>query len=244
MKKRLDEILVERKLAEDKKHAMALIMSGVVFADGRKSVSIAEKFGEAVGIEITKRCHYVSRGGLKLEGVIGFFGIDVSGKVCLDVGASTGGFTDCLLKSGAARVYALDVGRNLLDDTLRKNPKIIPIENVNFRHFEKIGRGFIKEKIDVITVDVSFISLKIILPVISGFFENGVKVLALVKPQFELGAEKLRKGVVSDKSATIDVLNDLVSFAKETSFEHKGSCESTIKGAKGNIEHFIYLIKR
>lgn len=243
MKKRLDEILVERNIASDLKHALAVIMSGAVRVGGQPAISPGRKYESDADIEIKKGCPFVSRGGLKLDDALTHFGIDVGGRTCLDVGASTGGFTDCLISRGAKKVYALDVGKNLLHEKLRENPKVVSIENVNFRYFDKIHREYISEDIDFAAVDVSFISLKKIAGVLYNILKEGAVVLALVKPQFELKPDKLVKGISKDAALSERAVADLSDFFAAEGFKVIGIHKSSIRGRKGNAEYFIYLIR-
>jgi 23S rRNA (cytidine1920-2'-O)/16S rRNA (cytidine1409-2'-O)-methyltransferase len=182
---------------------------------------------------------FASRGGEKLSGAMDDFGIEASGRVALDVGASTGGFTDCLLRRGASRVYAVDVGERLLDDRLRRDPRVVCIEGVNFRHARE---GLLPENVSLATVDVSFISLRHILPVLPRFLAPGADVLPLVKPQFEVGRGKVGKGgVVRDEASRLEAVRELARFAEEAGYAVMGESESRIPGPKGNREVFLHL---
>ncbi len=236
---RLDTELVARGLAPSRQKAQALILAGQVIVDGRKAGKAGEPVKEGAGIEVVEGLPYVSRGGLKLKAALDNFNVSISGLVCADIGASTGGFTDCLLKEGATKVYAVDVGYGLIDQRLRTDPRVSVIERVNFRH---AGAGFFGELVDFASVDVSFISLKLILPPISLNLRPGGQVIALVKPQFEVGRESVGKGgIVKDEGAREGAVREIRGFAENTGFEAVGRMESPIKGAKGNIEYLLYL---
>lgn len=190
--------------------------------------------------------NYVSRGGYKLEGVLLNKTVDVKDKICFDIGSSTGGFVDCLLKFGAKKVYCCDVGKNLFDFKLRQDNRIIIFEEINFRYFIELGyKDFIKEKIDIFTVDVSFISLKKILPTIIKVNKeyNNWDVIALVKPQFECSAKVLKKGIVTDKKNRILAVDHISTFAQKLGFKEIFRIESPLSGQKGNIEYFLGLKK-
>lgn len=241
IKKRLDVVLVERGVFDSRSKAQSAVMAGEVLVDGK----IADKAGISVredcGIEIRRKgMEYVSRGGKKLEGALKTLGIDVSGITALDVGASTGGFTDCLLTHGAKRVFALDVGYGLLDEKLRKDSRVTVIERVNIRY---VDEDLFDERLDMAVVDVAFISLKHVLPVLKKLKVK--KVVALVKPQFEAGRAEVKKGgVVRDAKVQERTVKDIAAFAEELGFEVKGVCESPLKGPKGNREFFLFLIYR
>ncbi|MCB4790516.1 MAG: TlyA family RNA methyltransferase [Elusimicrobia bacterium] len=239
-KTRLDGLLVERSLATDTKKAQALIMAGLVNVDGKT----ASKAGTFVSIEsdisILKKNPYVSRGGLKLEHALKHFKLDLADKVCLDIGASTGGFTDCMLQHGAKKVYAVDVGYNQLDHTLRKNPKVANIEGVNFRYFT--GKN-LKEAPEFVTIDVSFISLDKIIPVLINIVSAGTKILVMVKPQFEASAKEVIKGVVRDENIRLKAIEKIKALAIRLNLMIVGGIDSAVKGPKGNIEHFLLLEK-
>ena len=241
MKKRirLDMLLVERGFAESVLGALPLIMAGKVLVDGR----VADKAGAEVSreseVSIKTDAPFVGRGGLKLEGALRDFDVMVRGLIAMDVGSSTGGFTDCLLKNGASRVYAVDVGKGIIDDSLRRDPRVCLLEGRNIRHLEAEDVG---EKIDIATVDVSFISLKKVIPKLKEFLKPFGMVLALIKPQFEAGKENVGKGgVVRDPSVHQAVVEDIKSFSKRAGFKVLGVSPSKITGAKGNAEFWIYL---
>ena len=241
IKKRLDVLLVERGLADTRTKAQAVIMSGLVYVAGQKADKPGMSFEENVEIEVRgATCPYVSRGGLKLEKALRDFGVDPTGFVCSDSGASTGGFTDCLLQQGAKKVFAIDVGYGQLDWKIRSDPRVVVMERTNVRYVtpEQLG-----EPLDLSVVDVSFISLRIVLPVIKTFLkENAGQVLCLIKPQFEAGKEKVgKKGVVRDPAVHKEVLDDFVSLTKEIGFKICGLTFSPVKGPEGNIEFLAHL---
>ena len=241
-KTRLDVLLVERGLQESRHKAQATIMSGLVFADGRR----VDKPGAAVSndaeIEIRGNAlQYVSRGGLKLEKAMASFPIALAGAVCGDIGASTGGFTDCMLQNGAAKVYAVDVGYGQLAWKLRSDERVVCLERTNARY---LSREQIPEELDFASVDVSFISLKLILPPLCALMRAGGHAAALIKPQFEAGREKVgKKGVVRDPAVHREVLEQFLEHARESGFAVLGLTYSPIRGPEGNIEYLGYLEK-
>ena len=241
IKKRLDVLLVERGYAETRTKAQAIIMSGLVYVTGQKADKPGISYEETVEIEVRSgACPYVSRGGLKLEKALRDFGVDPTGYVCSDSGASTGGFTDCLLQQGAKKVFAIDVGYGQLDWKIRSDPRVVVMERTNVRYVtpEQLG-----EPLDLSVVDVSFISLRIVLPVIKTFLkENAGQVLCLIKPQFEAGKDKVgKKGVVRDPAVHKEVLDDFVALTKEIDFKILGLTFSPVKGPEGNIEFLAHL---
>jgi len=238
-KSRIDKLLTDRKLAPSREKAQALIMAGVVFAKSQRVDKASEAFAEDVPIEIKGEDHpFVSRGGVKLQGALDHFHVEVKDKVCLDVGASTGGFTDCLLKGGAKKVYAVDVGYGQFHYKLRQDPRVLLFEKVNFRHFE---RGQVPEAIDLAVIDVSFISLTKILPLLPPFLRKAAEVLALVKPQFELGPGEAKKGVVRSMALQKKAVIKIDAVAKSIGFEVLGEVKAAILGPKGNQEWFLWL---
>ena len=240
IKKRLDVLLTERGLAENRTKAQAIIMSGLVYVQGQKADKPGVSYEESVDIEVRSGgCPYVSRGGLKLEKALRDFGVDPTGFVCSDSGASTGGFTDCLLQQGAKKVFAIDVGYGQLDWKIRSDPRVVVMERTNVRYVtpEQLG-----EPLDLSVVDVSFISLKIVLPVIKTFLKPTGQVLCLIKPQFEAGKDKVgKKGVVRDPDTHKEVLDDFVALAKELDMTILGLTFSPVKGPEGNIEFLGHL---
>ena len=242
MKERLDVLLVNMGLAPSREKAKALIMAGEVFVDGNREDKAGASFNpEGLNIEVrSKQLKYVSRGGFKLEKAMEVWGIDLSGKVCMDIGSSTGGFTDCMLQNGAVRVYSVDVGRGQLDWKLRNDERVV--EQTNFRFLTPAD---IPEKIDFASVDVSFISLdKILIPARNLLSEHG-RIVALIKPQFEAGKGKVGKnGVVRELSVHEEVIERAVSFADFVGFKILGIDFSPIKGPEGNIEYLMSLEKK
>lgn len=244
MKERLDVLLVNKGLAPSREKAKALIMAGEVFVDGNREDKAGASFNpEGINIEVrSKQLKYVSRGGFKLEKAMDVWGIDLSGKVCMDIGSSTGGFTDCMLQNGAVKVYSVDVGRGQLDWKLRNDERVVVMEQTNFRFLTPAD---IPEKIDFASVDVSFISLdKILIPARNLLSDHG-RIVALIKPQFEAGKGKVGKnGVVRDISVHEEVIERAVSFADFVGFKILGIDFSPIKGPEGNIEYLMSLEKR
>ena len=242
MKERLDVLLVKRNLAVSREKAKAVIMAGEVYVDGQKEDKAGSMFQDSVHIEVRgNTLPYVSRGGLKLEKAMTHFGVSLEGKVCLDVGASTGGFTDCMLQNGAKRVYAVDVGHGQLDWKLRNDPRVVCMEKTNIRYVVPDDIG---EQADFSSIDVSFISLtKVMLPVRELLGDRG-EIVCLIKPQFEAGREKVgKKGVVRDPAVHLEVIDKVIDYAKSISFEILNLEFSPIKGPEGNIEYLLYLRK-
>jgi 23S rRNA (cytidine1920-2'-O)/16S rRNA (cytidine1409-2'-O)-methyltransferase len=239
-KKRLDVLLTEQGYADTRSKAQAIIMSGMVYVNGQKADKPGISYEETVELEVRgQTCPYVSRGGLKLEKALRDFGVDPTGFVCSDSGASTGGFTDCLLQQGAAKVFAIDVGYGQLDWKIRSDPRVVVMERTNIRYVtpEQLG-----EPLDLSVVDVSFISLKIVLPAIKQLLKSTGQVLCLIKPQFEAGREKVgKKGVVRDPEVHQEVLDEFVSLAHELQFTILGLTFSPVKGPEGNIEFLGHL---
>lgn len=240
IKKRLDVLLVERGQADSRTKAQAVIMAGQVYVDGQKADKPGVSYEETVAIEVRgESCPYVSRGGLKLEKALRDFGVKPEGFVCSDSGASTGGFTDCLLQQGAAKVFAIDVGYGQLDWKIRSDPRVVVMERTNIRYVTPEDLG---EPLDLSVVDVSFISLKIVLPAIKALLKPEGQVLCLIKPQFEAGREKVgKKGVVREPETHKEVLDQFVSLAKELGFAILGLTFSPVKGPEGNIEFLGHL---
>ena len=240
IKKRLDVLLVEQGYADSRTKAQAIIMSGQVYVDGQKADKSGVSYEESISIEVRSgNCPYVSRGGLKLEKALRDFGVKPEGYVCSDSGASTGGFTDCLLQQGASKVFAIDVGYGQLDWKIRSDPRVVVMERTNVRYVtpEQLG-----EPLDLSVVDVSFISLKIVLPVIKTFLKPAGQVLCLIKPQFEAGKEKVgKKGVIRDAKIHKEVLDNFVANVTEIGFTILGMTFSPVKGPEGNIEFLAHL---
>ena len=240
VKKRLDVLLVERMYADTRSKAQAIIMSGQVYVNGQKADKAGVSYEETVDIEVRGAvCPYVSRGGLKLEKALRDFGVKPEGYVCSDSGASTGGFTDCLLQQGAKKVFAIDVGYGQLDWKIRSDPRVVVMERTNIRYVTPDQLG---EALDLSVIDVSFISLKIVLPAIKELLKPDGQVLCLIKPQFEAGKEKVgKKGVVRDKAVHQEVLDNFVALADELNFTILGLTFSPVKGPEGNIEFLGHL---
>lgn len=241
-KMRLDLLLVERGLEESRQRAQAVIMSGVVYVDGRKADKPGMAVPAAAAVEVRgDKLPYVSRGGLKLEKAMKAFPIHLEGIVCADIGASTGGFTDCMLQNGAAKVYAVDVGRGQLAWKLRSDPRVVCLERTNARY---LSREQVPEELAFASVDVSFISLKLILPPLAALLAEGGQVVSLVKPQFEAGREKVgKKGVVRDPAVHLEVLERYLDHAGEAGLTVRGLTYSPIRGPEGNIEYLGFLQK-
>lgn len=242
MKERLDVMLVKRGLAESREKAKAIIMSGIVYVDGQKEDKAGTNFDEKCKIEVKgNTLPYVSRGGLKLEKAMKCFGVDVKDKICMDVGASTGGFTDCMLQNGAVKVYSVDVGHGQLAWKLRQDERVVCMEKTNIRYVESKD---IDDKIQFSSIDVSFISLtKVLLPVKNLLSDDG-QIVCLIKPQFEAGREKVgKKGVVRDKKVHLEVIDMVIDYALSIGFEVLNLEYSPIKGPEGNIEYLLYLQK-
>ncbi len=241
IKKRLDVLLTERMYAESRSKAQAIIMAGQVYVDGQKADKPGISYEESVEIEVRgDTCPYVSRGGLKLEKALRDFGVKPEGYVCSDSGASTGGFTDCLLQQGASKVFAIDVGYGQLDWKIRSDTRVVVMERTNIRYVTPEDLG---EPLDLSVIDVSFISLRIVLPAIKQLLKpNQGQVLCLIKPQFEAGKEKVgKKGVVRDPEIHKEVLDQFVSLANELNFRILGLTFSPVKGPEGNIEFLAHL---
>lgn len=239
MKIRLDQLILKKGITETREKARALIIEGKVLVNGNK----VEKPGSMVdeNSEVTlcgETLPYVSRGGLKLEHAIKHFSIDINDKVAIDVGASTGGFTDCLIQHGAKRVYAVDVGYGQLAWKLRTDKRVVAIERTNIRYME---RERIPEPVDIATVDVSFISLKLVIPKVLEFLKPSGEIVALIKPQFEVGKGEIEKGgIVKSEEKRAKAVEDIKNFFESLSLKVIGVVESPIKGQKGNIEYLIY----
>jgi 23S rRNA (cytidine1920-2'-O)/16S rRNA (cytidine1409-2'-O)-methyltransferase len=240
-KKRLDVLLFEKGFAETRTKAQAFIMGGSVFVNNQVKYSPGTLVGKEDSVEVKNTNPYVSRGGLKLKSALETFAIDVEGYICLDIGASTGGFTDCMLQKGAIKVYAVDVGAGQLHYKLRQDKRVVNIENVNFRYFNDF---FLKDSIDFAAIDVSFISLDKILPVAYRSISEDGFVLAMIKPQFELEALEIKKGVVRDEKLRQKAINKIKKVALGLDFKIVSEADSCLKGPRGNLEHFVLLSKR
>lgn len=241
-KERLDILLVQKGLAASREKAKAIIMSGIVYVDGEKEDKAGTTFPENAVIEVKgSTLKYVSRGGLKLEKAMANFDIELDGKVCMDVGSSTGGFTDCMLQNGAVKVFSVDVGHGQLDWKLRNDERVICMEKTNIRYVKPTD---IDEELDFASIDVSFISLtKVLLPVKELLKEDGC-IVCLIKPQFEAGREKVgKKGVVRDKKVHFEVIDMVINYADSIELHPLMLDFSPVKGPEGNIEYLLYLTK-
>ncbi|MDQ6967888.1 MAG: TlyA family RNA methyltransferase [Mariprofundaceae bacterium] len=241
-KLRLDHFIFEQGLADSVSQAQRLVMAGLVYVNGQKSDKAGRKVLSNIELEVRETLRYVSRGGLKLEGALGFFPFDVKGAVCLDVGASTGGFTDCLLQNGAVKVYAVDVGHGQLHYKMQQDERVINLEKT---HVRLLTPEIIPESVDVLVMDTSFISLERVLPPSWPFLKVGGWCVALIKPQFEVDAKHLKKGVVRDDEIRQQAIDKIVTFAQAElpGVEVVGVTESPIHGPKGNVE-FLLGLKR
>jgi 23S rRNA (cytidine1920-2'-O)/16S rRNA (cytidine1409-2'-O)-methyltransferase len=240
MKVRLDKLLLGKNLAPSRQKAQALIAAGQVLVNNRlidKSGTLVE---DSATIEVRGSCPYVSRGGYKLEAGIEFFKINPGGFICLDIGASTGGFTDCLLQNGAAKVYAVDVGYGQLAWKLRQDPRVVVMERTNARY---LTTDNFADLIDFAVIDASFISLKLLIPPLLPLFRNRISILALIKPQFEVGRGKVGKGgVVQDPALHQEVIAEIITYSKTLGLQSRGVTPSPILGPKGNKEFLIHLV--
>ncbi len=240
MKERLDVLLVKRGFFASREKAKAMIMAGQVYVAGQKEDKAGTMFEETAPIEVRgEKLRYVSRGGLKLEKAMQTWPIRLEGRTCMDVGASTGGFTDCMLQNGAVKVYAVDVGRGQLDWSLRNDPRVVCMEKTNIRYLtpDRIG-----ERPSFISIDVSFISLTMVLPPVRELLAEGGQVVCLIKPQFEAGRDKVgKKGVVRDPAVHLEVIRKVMDFAGSMGFRPEGLTWSPVKGPEGNIEYLLWL---
>jgi 23S rRNA (cytidine1920-2'-O)/16S rRNA (cytidine1409-2'-O)-methyltransferase len=248
-KKRLDQTLVEMGLAETRSLAQRLVMAGQVRINGQPAVKPSQNVPDGAEVTLDSGPRFVSRGGEKLAAAMDAFPVNVQGLVCADVGASTGGFTDCLLQNGAAKVYAIDVGHGILAWKLRNDPRVVVMEKTNARHVEKLD-----EPVSLVVMDASFISLKILLPVVRQWFPSpsgrgvrgeggGGEVIALIKPQFEAGRKEVSKGkgVIRDPEIHRRVVREILNFAQEEGYSVKGLVRSPVLGPKGNVEFLVWL---
>lgn len=242
-KTRLDVLLTERGLCESRQKAQAAIMAGLVTVNGMKVTKAGAAIADEDVLEVKgPAIPYVSRGGLKLEKAMKLWSIDLSGKVCADIGASTGGFSDCMLQCGAAKVYAVDTGYGKLDWKIRTDPRVIALERTNARY---LTHEQVPDELDFASVDVSFISLRLILPALRSVLKDGGEAVCLVKPQFEAGRENVgKKGVVRDPAVHLQVLEQFLIHARENGFSVKDITFSPIKGPEGNIEYLGYITTR
>jgi 23S rRNA (cytidine1920-2'-O)/16S rRNA (cytidine1409-2'-O)-methyltransferase len=241
-KERLDVLLHERGLFASREKAKAAVMAGVVLVNGERAPKAGMPVAEDAEFTlVAPACPYVSRGGLKLEAALAGFGIDPAGAVAADIGASTGGFTDCMLQKGAKRVYAIDVGYGQLDWKLRNDARVVNMERVNIRLMDE---GAVPEKADLVTIDVAFISLKLVFPVAAALMAGAGRMICLVKPQFEAGRAQVGKnGVVRDEGVRAEVLRNVTAYALANGLSARGVIPSPIKGAKGNTEFLMLLEK-
>lgn len=241
-KERLDILLVEKGICESREKAKTNIMAGLIFVDGQR----VDKAGEKVKIDSEiifkgEKLKYVSRGGLKLEKAMNTFGIDLTNKVCMDIGASTGGFTDCMLQNNASKVFAVDVGYGQFAWKLRTDERVVCMEKTNIRY---VTPEDINISLDFASIDVSFISLRTIMPAVKELLGEKGEVVALIKPQFEAGRDKVgKKGVVRDKEVHLEVINTIINFLMENDFNVLGLSYSPIKGPEGNREYLVYFTK-
>ncbi len=240
VKKRLDMLVYERGFAESREKAKAIIMSGIIYVDNQKSDKPGTAYSEDVKIEMRgNKLKYVSRGGLKLEKAIDVFKIDLKDKITMDIGASTGGFTDCMLQNGAEKVYSIDVGHGQLDWKLRNDSRVVNLERTNVRY---VTREQVPDEIDFFSVDVCFISLSLVLPAVRPLLKDDCTAVCLIKPQFEAGRGNVGKnGVVRDKNVHKDVIGKIYEFCLSNGFDVMGLDYSPIKGPEGNIEYLLYI---
>lgn len=238
-RERLDVMLVNRGLVESREKGKAIIMAGEVFVDGQREDKAGSMFKPDVHIEIKgKKMKYVSRAGYKLEKAVDVFGVGLEGLTCMDVGASTGGFTDCMLQNGAVRIYAVDVGTNQLDWRLRSDPRVVSMENTNMRY---VTTDTIGEQVDFVSIDVSFISVTKLLGAIKPIMKDNAHIVCLIKPQFEAGREQVGKGgIVRDERVHSQVITAIGEYFAKSGFELLGLDFSPIKGTEGNIEYLLY----
>lgn len=242
MNSRLDIELVNRGLIESREKAKALIMSGIVYVNNQKAMKAGDKIKDGDLIEIKgQKLPFVSRGGLKLDKAVKCFDIDLTDNICMDIGASTGGFTDCMLQNNAKKVYAVDVGYGQLAWKLRNDERVVNMERTNIRYLDY---DLITDEVDFISIDVAFISLKLVLPVAYNVLKSNGSLVALIKPQFEAGKDDVgKKGVVRDIAIHRRVINDIINFSLDTGFSVEGLDFSPIKGPEGNIEFLLLLRK-
>ena len=242
MKKRLDIMMVEQGLAPSREKAKAYIMAGEVYVNGQKEDKAGSMFAETAKLEVRgKTLPYVSRGGLKLEKAMKNFGVTLKDKVCMDVGASTGGFTDCMLQNGAVKVYSVDVGHGQLAWKLRNDERVVCMEKTNIRY---VTPEDIDDRVEFASIDVSFISLTKVLPAVKELMTENGEIVCLIKPQFEAGREKVgKKGVVRELSTHIEVVQMIVDYVRNNGFRTLDLSYSPIKGPEGNIEYLLYMTK-
>lgn len=236
---RLDILLVEKGLADSKEKARALILEGMVYVNGVKVTKAGTPIDVTAAVKVLKKIPYVSRGGLKLEAALKNFNIELKGKTAMDIGASTGGFTDCLLQHGIKKVYAIDVGYGQIAWKIRNDPRVVLLEKTNIRHLDK---NRIEPEIDLAVIDVSFISLLIVIPRVLEFLSSRGEIIALIKPQFEVDKDEVEKGgVVREEDKRLKVIGKIKTGAENMGLKVQGVIESPILGPKGNVEYFIHL---
>lgn len=238
LKKRADQLLFERGLAPSRSQAQALVLAGELRANGRPVSKPGDLLDQNSLLEVLEHPRFVSRGGQKLEGSLSHFALDVAGWVCVDIGASTGGFTDCLLQRGARRIYAVDVGRGQLAEKLRVDPRVVVMDRTNARH---LVPGAFPEPLDFAVLDASFIGIAKLMPAVSKILPPGRMLLALIKPQFEAGRHETArgKGVIRDAAVRAEAIERATRSVLDAGFSVLGSCDSALPGPKGNAEHFV-----
>jgi 23S rRNA (cytidine1920-2'-O)/16S rRNA (cytidine1409-2'-O)-methyltransferase len=235
---RLDQAIVERGLAETRSRAKALIMAGDVLVNDQKETRAGRNIGDEDVVSLKEKPRFVSRGGEKLDKALDSFGIDVSGFIAADLGSSTGGFTDCLLQRGAERVYAVDVGYGILDERMRTDPRVVSMERTNARHLESLP-----EPVDIVVIDVSFISLSLMFPVVRRILKPGGLCFPLIKPQFEAGKDNVgKRGVVRDPAVHATVLRNVIGFTRYAGLDLRRIVASSLRGPNGNIEFLAHII--
>ncbi len=238
-KKRIDLLLVENGLVESRNKAQRLIMAGEVRVDGQLIHKASQMIQPNADIVVVAGPRYVSRGGEKLAGALADLGVDAAGKICADVGASTGGFTDCLLQHDAVKVYAIDVGKGIVHWRLRNDSRVILLEGTNARYLEELP-----ERVEIVTVDASFISLKLLLGPISNWLTPDGEIICLIKPQFEAGRDLVKRGgVVKDAEVHRQVIRSIAEYASSIGLHHVGLARSALKGPKGNVEFFLWCVR-
>jgi 23S rRNA (cytidine1920-2'-O)/16S rRNA (cytidine1409-2'-O)-methyltransferase len=242
-KRRVDVLLTERGLAPSRSAAQALVLAGQVFSGERRIDKAGTEVPTSAALSVRAGPRFVSRGGEKLDGAIEALRVTVAARVCVDLGASTGGFTDCLLQRGASKVYAVDVGYGQLASKLTADPRVVVRDRTNARHLAALDFA---EPIELAVVDASFISLDKLMPALSGLLGSGAELLALIKPQFEVGREEARrsKGVIRDQTVRSSAIQAAISTVSSSGFEVMGSVDSSVAGPKGNVEHFVLARRR
>ena len=241
-KRRIDLLLVERELAPTRAQAQALILAGKVFTGDRRIDKAGTELDPNIELIVREPERFVSRGGHKLEGALDALACRVEGAICADVGASTGGFTDCLLQRGASKVYAIDVGHGQLAHKIASDPRVVVMDRSNARH---LTPEVFSDRLDLVVVDASFISLEKLLPAISSWMTPGTRLLAMIKPQFEVGRDEARKsrGVIRDQSVRSAAIEHVLGAIRDSGFDVRGGADSDVPGPKGNVEYFVLAIK-